>query len=101
MMFRFAVLSCVALVFGGNPIRKKTPPPSLIDQMIHEAEQSGRTPVVARPSPGSLYSPGAQFANFTREFRAGAVDDLVTVVVSDKASAVTNGTTNTSRKSSA
>lgn len=84
----------------GDPIRKtKAPPPSLIDQMIHEAEQSSRTPAPPKASPGSLYSAAAPFANFTREFRAGSVDDLVTVVVSDKASAVTNGTTNTQRKS--
>ena len=90
------------LVLSGNPVKKaKLPPPSLIDQMIHEAEQSGRAPVTAKASPGSLYSSGAAFANFTREFRAGSVDDLVTVIVSDKASAVTNGTTNTQRKSSA
>lgn len=91
----------VLVSFGGAfPKKSKMPAPSLIDQIIHEAEQAGRLPVAAKSSPGSLYSSSAAFANFTREFRAGAVDDLVTVIVSDKASAVTNGTTNTQRKSS-
>lgn len=100
MIFRFLIssLTACALALGGGI--KKTPPPSLIDQMIHEAEQSGRAPAPAKASPGSLYSASAPFANFTREFRAGSVDDLVTVIVSDKASAVTNGTTNTQRKTS-
>jgi flagellar L-ring protein precursor FlgH len=66
--------------------------------MIHEAELKKKE--APQASPGSLYSPTARFANFTREFRAEAVDDLVTVLVSDKASAVTNGTTNGQRKSS-
>lgn len=102
MIIRFTVSLLIAsgLVLGGGLKRDKTPPPSLIDQMIHEAEQNGRMQPLSKASPGSLYSPAAPFANFTREFRAGAVDDLVTVVVSDKASAVTNGTTNTQRKTS-
>ena len=102
MISRFVISSLTAcvLALGGGIKKTKTPPPSLIDQMIHESEQSGRNTAPVKPSPGSLYSAAAPFANFTREFRAGAVDDLVTVIVSDKASAVTNGTTNTQRKSS-
>ncbi len=101
MMYLLILGLIPGLVLAGNPVKKtKLPPPSLIDQMIHEAEQGGRTPAPAKASPGSLYSSAAAFANFTREFRAGSVDDLVTVIVSDKASAVTNGTTNTQRKSS-
>ncbi len=102
MTIRFTVpfLIATGLVLGGGLKGNKTPPPSLIDQMIHEAEQNGRIQSVPKASPGSLYSSAAPFANFTREFRAGSVDDLVTVIVSDKASAVTNGTTNTQRKAS-
>lgn len=89
--------------YGGSAVPLKKPKaqaPSLIDQMIHEAELKKRDLPGSQASPGSLYSITAPFANFTREFRAGAVDDLVTVVVADKASAVTNGTTNAQRKSS-
>jgi flagellar L-ring protein FlgH len=102
MMIRFQILLVIASVFslGAGLKKTKAAPPSLIDQMIHEAEQNGRALPIARASPGSLYSSSAPFANFTREFRAGSVDDLVTVIVSDKASAVTNGTTNTQRKTS-
>jgi len=51
-------------------------------------------------SPGSLYSPGGRFADFTRDLRANDVGDIVTIVVNDTASALANGATNTSRKSS-
>ena len=101
MKLMAVVMLGVLVAFGGVlSTKRRMPAPSLIDEMIHEAEQAGRLPVAAKSSPGSLYSSSAAFANFTREFRAGAVDDLVTVIVSDKASAVTNGTTNTQRKSS-
>jgi flagellar L-ring protein precursor FlgH len=52
-------------------------------------------------SPGSLYTPGGRLADSTRDLRAGEVNDIVTIIVSDSASAVSTGTTNTSRKSSA
>src|SRR5438105_776192 len=52
-------------------------------------------------SPGSLYVPGGRFADTTRDLRASEVNDIVTIVVSDRASAIAKGTTNTARKSSA
>jgi flagellar L-ring protein precursor FlgH len=53
------------------------------------------------PSPGSLYAPGGQFADLGRDLRAGQVGDIVTIVVEDKASALSKGATSSSRKSSA
>lgn len=52
-------------------------------------------------SPGSLYSPAGRLSDAARDLRAGQVDDIVTIVVSENASAVASGVTNTSRKSSA
>jgi flagellar L-ring protein precursor FlgH len=52
-------------------------------------------------SPGSLYQAGTRFADLTRDLRANEVGDLVTVLVSDRASALAKGTSNTTRKSSA
>ena len=51
-------------------------------------------------SPGSLYQSGTRFADLARDLRAAEVGDLVTVLVSDTASAVASGVSNTSRKSS-
>jgi flagellar L-ring protein precursor FlgH len=51
-------------------------------------------------SPGSLYQSGTRFADLARDLRANEVGDLVTVLVSDTASAVASGVSNTSRKAS-
>jgi len=52
-------------------------------------------------SPGSLYTSSGRFADTTRDLRASEVNDIVTIVVLDRASAIAKGTTNTARKSSA
>ena len=54
-----------------------------------------------RPSPGSLYSQAGGLSDAARDLRAGNVGDSVTVLVSDRASALAKGVTNTARKSSA
>ena len=51
------------------------------------------------PSPGSLYSPGDRYGDLVRDLRASQVGDIVTVLVADRASAVSSGKTSTSRKS--
>src|SRR5580698_4036685 len=88
----------VVLARDPNLKKAKTTPPSIIDQMIHDAEQDKRDATGAHPTSGSLYS--ARFGNFTREFRAEGVNDILTVLISDNISAVTNGTTNGQRKAS-
>ena len=52
-------------------------------------------------SPGSLFSPSGWLVDSTRDLRANRVDDVVTILVTESASAVASGATNTSRKSSA
>ena len=52
-------------------------------------------------SPGSLFSPSGRLSDATRDLRARDLGDIVTIVVSDRASAIARGVTNTSRKSSA
>ena len=51
------------------------------------------------PSPGSLFSPSGQLADAVRDLRASRVDDIVSIIVSDRSSASATGTTNTQRKS--
>jgi len=50
--------------------------------------------------PGSLWSPSSRLADLGRDVRASKVDDLVTIVVAENASAVSTGQTKTSRNSS-
>jgi flagellar L-ring protein precursor FlgH len=51
--------------------------------------------------PGSLWSPSSRLADLGRDVRASKLDDLVTIVVAENASAVSTGQTKTSRSSSA
>lgn len=50
-------------------------------------------------SPGSLFEEAGRFADLARDQRASRVGDLVTIVVSDRASAVSRGATSANRKS--
>jgi len=52
-------------------------------------------------SPGSLYMTTGLLSDPTRDLRASQLGDIITIVVSENASAVVSGATNTSRKSSA
>lgn len=51
-------------------------------------------------SPGSLYSASGRLADSARDVRASEVNDIVTIIVNEAASAVVSGTSNSSRKSS-
>jgi flagellar L-ring protein precursor FlgH len=72
---------------------------SELDRYIEQALRGA--PAVIESSPGSLYTRTGMLADGFRDLRASRVYDLVTVVVADKASAVSSGVSNTSRKSSA
>jgi flagellar L-ring protein precursor FlgH len=52
-------------------------------------------------SPGSLYSASGRLADSARDVRASEVNDIITIVVHEAASAVVSGVSNSSRKSSA
>lgn len=79
--------------------KKAPPPPTAIDRMIDDAQKRGAGPSAA--APGSLFSASAALSDAYRDLRAARVDDIVTILVSDRASAVSSGTTATQRSSSA
>jgi flagellar L-ring protein precursor FlgH len=54
-----------------------------------------------QPSAGSLWSPASRLTDVASDVRAAQVDDLVTILVNEQASAVANGATQTSRASAA
>ena len=78
--------------------KPKAPPPSPLEQYV--AESKARQAAAPPPAPGSLWTPGSRFADSARDPRASMVDDIVTILVVESASAVTSGTTKTSRVSS-
>jgi len=73
------------------------PKPSLEQYVLEINRRSHQS---SSASPGSLYTTSGRLADGFRDVRASQALDLVTVIVSDKASAVSTGVTSTSRKSS-
>jgi flagellar L-ring protein FlgH len=91
----FAVLGALA-----GESKKKTAPPaqSPLDRYVAEAE--ARSAVNLASTPGSTWIAGSRLADAARDVRASQVDDVLTIVVAEAASAVSTGATQTSRKSS-
>src|SRR5579884_2338043 len=78
--------------------KEKKAPPNPLDLYVREAAQHAES---ATASPGSLWSPVAVYNDLGADLRARHVDDVLTIIVSEQTSAVSNGTTKTSRASSA
>jgi flagellar L-ring protein precursor FlgH len=88
-----------AAAVAKDPKKQDTKSLSALDQYIQEASQpdaaNGRV-----PENGSLWSPAARFSDLAADLRARRVDDIVTVVVQESASAVSTGSSKTARTSS-
>jgi len=70
--------------------------PSQIDQILNDLKAHPQKQAL---SPGSTYDPAGRFSDISRDMRATNMNDFVTVVISDHASASSSGTTSTKRKS--
>jgi flagellar L-ring protein FlgH len=108
MKMKMNVLLLIALLFAGavtSPAAdtkkknqpKDTPQLSPLDVYVRDAaKQAQQQP----PTEGSVWTPVAQFADLGRDLIASRVNDLVTIVVTEQASAVSTGASQTSRQSS-
>lgn len=95
----FFLLLAVFPAAQGKEKKKKQPEPSALDKYIEEA--TNNAPVVpVQPSAGSLWTPASRLTDLGSDVRAVQVNDLVTVVVAEQASAVVTGDVTNSRKSS-
>jgi flagellar L-ring protein FlgH len=83
----------------GGVKKKKIEEPSALDKYIQEALSHG-APAPVQASAGSLWAPSSRLTDLGSDLRATQVNDLVTIVVAEQASAVATGATQTSRKSS-
>lgn len=90
-----AVASLFAVALTAGDKGEKLSP---AEEYARDARTRG---VFTSSSPGSLWSPNAPLVDMGRDFRARFVDDLVTIIVSDRASAIAAGNTKSSRSSSA
>jgi flagellar L-ring protein precursor FlgH len=76
----------------------KAPQQTPLDIYVHDAAQQAQQQTATE---GSVWSPSAQFADLGRDFIASRVNDLVTIVVTEQASAVSSGASQTARSSAA
>ena len=94
-MIRLLLLSAMVGWAGG---KKAAPPSTPLDRYVQEAE--ARNAEASAATPGAIWAPASRLADAARDVRAGQLDDLLTIVVAEQASAVTSGTTKTARTSS-
>lgn len=98
MKHSLLILFAVTTLLAGS---KKKPAPEQtvpLDEYVRQVNQ--RSHQATNATPGSLFTSTGRLADGFRDVRASQVYDLVTIIVSDKASAVSTGGTNTTRKSS-
>lgn len=79
--------------------QRKQEQSNALDQYIQEAKARAGTSM--ERSSGSLWSPNAGYSDLGIDLRASRVDDIVTILVVERASAVTKGTVRSSRASKA
>jgi flagellar L-ring protein precursor FlgH len=94
-----ALLLALALWAPAHAEKKSKAEPSPLDAYIQEA--AGRGGAQGGATAGSLWNAASPFSDLARDLRASQVDDLVTILVAERASATSKGLTNTSRKSDA
>jgi len=80
--------------------KKKPPEPTALEKYVQESFQNSASPA-ATPTGGSIWSPNALLASLGTDLKASHVNDMVTIVVNENASAVATGDVKTSRQSSA
>src|ERR1700742_4878567 len=95
----FFTMAAILLAAPTDKKTKKPPEPSALDKYLQDALKQPVAP--SQPSAGSLFSPSSRLTDLGSDVRAAQVDDLVTIVVNESASAVANGATQTSRASAA
>jgi len=91
------------LVLAASPSKKKKtdlpPAKSPLDLYIEQAHR--RAASFPQEDPGSLWTGASPLADLGADVRARHVDDIITILVNESASAVSTGTTKTSRASAA
>jgi flagellar L-ring protein precursor FlgH len=95
------ILILLLLISGSTFAAKKKPAaaaPSPLDRYVAEAR--ARTADAPFAAPGGIWVPGSRIADAARDLRASQIDDMITILVVENASAVVSGTTKTARASS-
>src|SRR5258708_19932932 len=96
-MKRLMSLVLIAAVSFAAKKKPTVPPLSPLDHYVSDAR--ARSAAAPSATPGGIWAPGSRIADAARDLKASQVDDMITVVVVENASAVSSGTTKTSRVS--
>jgi len=96
----FCILLSYVWPLPGAKKKQTTPaPPTPLDRYVADAD--ARSAAAPPATPGAIWQPGSRLADTARDIRASQVDDSLTIVVAEQASAVSTGGTKTSRASAA
>ncbi len=99
MTYRSLIVALVMVTcLAAKEKKARTAEPTALDQYLNEALK-GQPADAAQSSSGSLWSPASRLTDLASDVRAAQVNDLVTVRVTEQASAVVNGATKTQRQS--
>jgi flagellar L-ring protein precursor FlgH len=93
------ITGCMTFSASAAQKPKKEPLESALDQTLKQIEAAQGTERQA-VQPGSLWTPHSLLSDLTSDLRARRVGDVVTILVQEKASAVSTGTVKTARNSS-
>ena len=96
ILFRVAVVLTVGQVLTAGEKSSV----SDLERYLSKVQSSTSNPAAAT-TPGSLYSPGARLAALGVDLRATQLNDLLTVIVQERAAATSKGTVKATRSSSA
>jgi flagellar L-ring protein precursor FlgH len=96
-------LLAIALLLCAPGAAKKKPAGAAASQspLDRYVNESRARQLEAPPGPpGSIWAPGSRLADAARDLRASQIDDVLTILVVENASAVAKGATKTQRSSS-
>jgi flagellar L-ring protein precursor FlgH len=103
-MKRIAIVllsAALSLPLAASDNKKKSTKPrteNSLDTYVKQA--TARSSEVPPPTPGAIWISSSRLADSARDVRASQIDDIITIVVAEQASAVVSGVTKTSRVSS-
>ena len=90
------------LLISGLALAAKKKPAAPVQSPLDHYLTDARARSLAAPTatPGGIWVPGSRLADAARDLKASQIDDVITVLVVESASAVVKGTTKTARTSS-
>jgi flagellar L-ring protein precursor FlgH len=99
MKLGIAILLSLLLAPAAPAKKKKEKPAETTPLDVYVREAQARQQAAAVSTPGSAWNPTSRLTDLGSDLRARLVDDMVTILVAERASAVSTGATKTARQS--